>query len=95
MESGSDEQLAHLRRLADELGRRGLTAELGGGSHSPSLRAANPQVPRLTERVLCAQARDGSWCYWWPWGQPIGPVQDVAQAVTKIAAVLRSVEGGS
>jgi hypothetical protein len=95
MDSGSDEQLAHLRRLADALGRHGLTAELGGATNNPSLRAANPEIPRLTERVLCAQAADGSWCYWWPWGQPIGSVADVSQVVTKIAAVLRSVEGGS
>ncbi|HEY9241510.1 MAG TPA: hypothetical protein VIP48_05980 [Streptosporangiaceae bacterium] len=95
MESGSDEQLAHLRRLADELGQHGLAAELDGGTHPGSLRAVNPEIPGLTERVLCAQAGDGSWWYWWPWGQPIGPVRDMAQAVAKIAAVLRSAQGRS
>jgi hypothetical protein len=95
MEPGSDEQSAHLRRLADELGQHGLVAELGGGSNSGSLRAANPEITGLTERVLCAQAQDGRWWYWWPWGQPIGPAQDVARAVTKIAAVLCSMEAGS
>jgi hypothetical protein len=88
-----DEQLAHLERLAGELSKRGLTAELGGGIRHPSLRAANPDIPRLSERVLCDRAEDGSWCYWWPWRQPIGSVDDLELAVTKIAAVLRSVEG--
>jgi hypothetical protein len=94
MDSGSDEQLAHLRRLADELGQHGLAAELGGGTSRGSLWAANPEVPGLAERVLCAQAADGNWWYWWPWGQPIGPVRDMPQAVAKITAVLRSGTGG-
>jgi hypothetical protein len=95
MEPGRDEQLAHLRRLADELGRRGFTAELGGRARQPSLRAANPDTPQLTERVLCERSGDGSWCYWWPWRQPIGPVDDVELVAGKITAVLRSVGEGS
>ena len=94
MEAGSDEQLAHLRRLADELGQRGLAVELGGGTSRGSLRAANPEIRGLAEWVLCAQAGDGSWWYWWPWGQPIGPARDVAQAVAKITAVLRPLPAG-
>lgn len=95
MEAARDEQIAHLQRLADELAGRGFTAGLSGRSKQAHLRVANPDTPRLTERVLCHQARDGSWCYWWPWQQPIGPVDDLEQVATKIAAVLRSVEGQS
>jgi hypothetical protein len=95
MEPGRDEKLAHLQRLADELSKCGLTAELGGGIKHPSLRATNPDIPQLSERVLCDRAEDGSWCYWWPWRQPIGSVDDVELVVAKIAAVLRSVEGQS
>jgi hypothetical protein len=43
--------------------------------------------------VLCDQADDGSWCYWWPWHAPIGSVDDLATVTSKITAVLRSVEG--
>ncbi|HUY46323.1 MAG TPA: hypothetical protein VMV92_11430 [Streptosporangiaceae bacterium] len=93
MEPGWDEQVAHLQRLAGELGKRGFTAQLGGGTRHASLRAANPATPQLTERVLCETADDGSWCYWWPWRQPIGSVDDVGLVADKITAVLRSVGG--
>lgn len=82
----------HLKRLAEALARREFAAELAGAGR-PCLKVANPDSPRLSERVLCHQAADGSWCYWWPWQQPIGAVDDLETVVGKITAVLRSVEG--
>lgn len=82
----------YLRRLAAELTKREFTAELVG-SKRIHLKVANPDTPQLNERVLCDQAGDGSWCYWWPWRQPIGSVDDLEAVVGKITAVLRSVEG--
>src|ERR1700722_11243052 len=29
-------------------------------------------------------------CFWWPWSEPIGPVQDPAAAAAKVASVLRA-----
>lgn len=82
----------HLRRLAEALTTREFRTELVGTAR-PYLKVANPDTPQLNERVLCHQADDGSWCYWWPWRQPIGSVDDLEEVVGKIAAVLRSVEG--
>jgi hypothetical protein len=90
-----EERLAHLERLADELKQQGLKAELVGGVAKPHLRVANAETPTLNERVLCYQADDASWVFWWPWKQPIGSSDDLGAVTGKIAAVLRSVEGGT
>jgi hypothetical protein len=87
------EQLVHLERLADELKRHGFRAEPLSGVSQPYLRVANAETPTLNERVLCYQADDSSWVFWWPWKQPIGSVDDLDAVIAKIAAVLRSVEG--
>ncbi|HEV2374551.1 MAG TPA: hypothetical protein VGS19_20610 [Streptosporangiaceae bacterium] len=86
------EKRRYLARLAEELAKRELTAELTEGTKHPSVKVANPDVPDLNERVLCDQADDGSWCYWWPWRQPIGSVDDLETVVGRVAWVLRSVE---
>lgn len=88
-----EQQLVHLERLADELKQRGFATELVGKLTKPFLKVANADTPTLNERVQCHQADDDSWCYWWPWKQPIGSVDDLSVVVEKIAAVLRSVEG--
>ncbi len=45
--------------------------------------------------AVCRPAEDGSWCFWWPWQQPIGSTDDLAVVASKIMTVLRSVEGTS
>ena len=95
MESGSEEQLTHLERLAGELASRGFTAELLGTGREPSVRATNPDNAEFTERVLCRRADDGAWCFWWPWKQPIGSADDLTSVAAKIMTALRSVEGAS
>ncbi len=90
MQQTTDE-LRHLESLAAALTRSGLTAQLVTSGRRPHVQAANPGTPQLTERVLCRQASDGRWRYWWPWRQPIGPVEDLDTVVGKITAVLRSV----
>jgi hypothetical protein len=83
----------HLERLADELKQRGFRTELVGKVSKPLLRVANAEHPTLNERVLCEQTPDGAWVFYWPWKQPIGSVDDLAIVASKIAEVLRSVEG--
>lgn len=95
MEPNHDEQLAHLRRLADELRTQGFTSRLLDSARQPSIRVSNPDSPELTERVLCRPAEDGSWCFWWPWQQPIGSADDLVAVSRKITTVLRSVQGTS
>ncbi len=83
----------HLTRLAEELVKREFTATPSHGGRYSCVRVVNPDAPALNERVFCGQAADGSWCFWWPWRQPIGSVDDLEAVVGKISAVLRSVEG--
>ena len=92
MECGHDDQLIHLRSLAGELSSRGFAVRLLGTASQPSLKVTNPDSSELTERVLCYRAEDGSWCFWWPWQQPIGSADDLAAVSGKIMTVLRSVE---
>jgi hypothetical protein len=87
------EQLTYLKRLGEELSRQGFTAQVVNSNTTPYLKVANVETPRLNERVRASRADDGSWCYWWPWRQPIGSVDDLESVTGKIAAVLRSVEG--
>lgn len=88
-----EQQLVHLEQLADELKTKGFVVELVGKLTKPYLKVANADTPTLNERVLCHQADDESWVFWWPWKQPIGSVDDLESVVDKISAVLRSVEG--
>ncbi len=90
-----EEQVGHLERLAEELTRRQFRAAVVTRDTRPYVRVTNSESSELTERVLCLPAEDGSWCFWWPWHQPIGSVDDMESVVTKIMAVLRSVEGTS
>jgi hypothetical protein len=87
------EQLGHLELLAEDLSRRQFQAAVITKDTPPYVRVTNPESTDPTERVLCQRADDGTWCFWWPWRQPIGSVDDVETVVTKIMAVLRSVEG--
>ena len=91
MEQTSDE-LTYLERLAGELAERGLNAELVRRSARSCLKVANPDSPALNERVFCGAVADSGWCYWWPWRQPIGSVDDLSAVAEKILTVLRSVE---
>lgn len=95
MASPHQEQLAHLQRLADELRSRGFASQLLNTAQQPSIKVCNPDTPDLNERVLCRPADDGSWCFWWPWQQPIGSTEDLLTVIGKITTVLRSVQGGS
>jgi hypothetical protein len=95
VEPDHDEQLAHLRCLAAELQQRGFTSRLLETVASPCVKVTNPDSPELHERVLCSPAADGSWCFWWPWHQPIGSADDLTGVSHKIMTVLRSVQGGS
>ncbi len=88
-----DEQLNHLNRLADELTRDEYAAHLISSETRPHLRVASHEVAQLSECVFCARAADGSWCFWWPWRQPIGSVDDLRLVARKIMTVLRPVEG--
>jgi hypothetical protein len=90
---GRPQSLAHLERLAEALSTAGqFTAEVVKAA-KPYLEVANATTPRLNERVQCSPADDDSWVFWWPWHQPIGPVDDLPTVTSKITAVLRAAGG--
>ena len=93
--TATNEQREHLGRLAGELGKWQFTARLEGRGSDQYLIVENRDHRDLNERVHCHPAEDGTWCFWWPWRQPIGSVDDVETVVGKIMAVLRTVEGGA
>jgi hypothetical protein len=89
------EQHEYLSRLVGELRRWQFTARFEGSGSDQYLLVENTDHRDLNERILCYPAADGAWCFWWPWYQPIGSVDDLEAVVGKIMAVLRTVEGGS
>lgn len=92
MQPGSN-VVTHLERLQVELTRSGLNARLITRRNRSYLKVANQAVtPELNERVFCWPAENQALCFWWPWRQPIGSVDDLDVVVGKIAAVLRTVE---
>lgn len=90
----SEARITHLDRLAQALKERGLLAEVADKATVPLLAVANAAVPALNQQVLCEENAD-TWWYWWSWKKPIGPVEDLAVVVERIASVLRSVEAPS
>ena len=86
------EQVTHLERLKAELNQHGLDVQLVCKGARAYLKVANGNTPALNERVFCRPAADQSLCFWWPWLQPIGSVDDLEAVVSKITVVLRSVE---
>lgn len=90
---GRPQSLAHLEHLAEALSTAGqFTAELVKTA-KPYLEVASATTPRLNERVQCVPDERGSWAFWWPWHQPIGPVDDLPAVTGKITAVLRAAGG--
>jgi hypothetical protein len=88
-------KLTYLEQLREALTAKGFSVQVVSINTKPYLKVANAETPKLNERVICEQAEDGSWCFWWPWRQPIGSVDDLERVTGKVAAVLRSVEGES
>lgn len=77
----------HLDRLASRLPR--FDRELSvSGTGVPMLIVTNPDVPALSEHVLCCHDVDGSLAFFWPWGQRIAGAGDPDGAAVGIARVL-------
>lgn len=93
---GHDEtRRRHLERLAAELTKREFVVQLLVQKGQSRLKVANAEHKALNEQVLCYPADDASWCFWWPWQQPIGSVDELSAVVSKIMTVLRPVDGVS
>jgi hypothetical protein len=80
----------HLARLADKLTASGLLAELFGDIQEPYLNVALANAPAQHKRVLAQLTDEDLWWFSWPWGQPIGSVDDLELVVDRICLTLRS-----
>jgi hypothetical protein len=82
-----DDVRAYLERLAAELQRRGWSAELQSDGR---LLVTNPDTDDLQELIGCRRLV-GGWEFYWSWGDPVGPVEDLVNAADRIVRVLRAV----
>ena len=74
------------RRLADDCRRAGLNADV----ISPTrVRVSRPGThDRLAETVRCMPDDEERLTWWWSWGDPIRPADDLPGAVRRIAHVV-------
>lgn len=84
-----------LRVLADQLGSRGLRANVVQGAAGASVRVVNPRAASLSETVTAGPVSGDSgspdWYFWWSWGERMHRVDDPEGAATKVARVLESI----
>jgi len=59
----------------------------------PRLVVTNPAAARPQEVIYAAPRNldmpNEEWCFWWAWGDPICPVENVDEAARRIAIMLR------
>ena len=74
--------------LAVNLRGRGFTAQVTRAGTHECVGVANQPVPQLSETVYTAPGDDGTWWFWWSWGDRIARITSVETAAFKIAYVL-------
>jgi len=82
----------YLSKLAVELSVRGMVCELVTTGWVPRLRLETPVYwaggrhidSAFEDHVIAAAFGDGQWRFWWPWIEPIAPVDDLDRAATHI-----------
>ncbi|RFS84908.1 hypothetical protein D0T12_15485 [Actinomadura spongiicola] len=84
-----EEALGHLERLTVELRDRGWTVEVAAPhDRRPSAIVADPRTPNLNDGVIAAQeGPDGSWAYFYAWGERIASCADPSAAATALGRV--------
>jgi hypothetical protein len=91
MATGADaaqQAAAQLAELAENLAGQGFAASLAAERQRTCLTVAIRSEPQFPVKVHTAPADDGSWWFWWSWGDRIAPVGEVETAAFKIAYVL-------
>jgi len=82
----------YLSKLAVELSARGMACELVTTGWVPRLRLETPVYwvgdrridAAFEDHVIAAAFGDGQWRFWWPWIEPIAPVDDLDGAAKHI-----------
>lgn len=88
------EAVQFLEALASAMAAQGWTTHLETPpGRLPALYIRNPHAPVLSEHIYAWPNTNGTWLYWWSWGQPISPTATsaLAKAVGIIAHVLRPI----
>lgn len=86
------EAVQFLEALAAAMATQGWTANVETPpGRLPALYIRNPHAPVLSEHIYAWPATNGTWFYWWSWGQAISPAtaSGLAKAANLIAYVLR------
>lgn len=92
MHQPDEPQAVYLAKLRVELAARGLRCELITTGCVPRLRLYIPwrwapgwiADSAFEDHGVAAESPDRQWCFWWPWIQPIAPVDDVMSAADHI-----------
>ncbi|GAA0353974.1 hypothetical protein GCM10010151_49440 [Actinoallomurus spadix] len=85
-ENGREEVQDLCRRLSMACGRAGLTAE----EIAPTrIRVGFPGAGMLAEIIRCMPDSSERLHWWWSWGDPICPAEEIDQAVEMIVHVVR------
>lgn len=80
------EVVTQLEALGAYLARRGFETRMACAGHR--LNVANRATPEICQDIDAAPTDDGTWWFWWSWGDRIAPVTDLETAAFKIAYVL-------
>jgi hypothetical protein len=77
-----------LAALAENLLDQGLAASVVWFGTRQRVSVLNRSLREMQDSVYIAPDEDGTWWYWWSWGDKIGLISDPAQAAIAIAKVL-------
>ena len=80
--------VAQMEVLAADLAGRGFQAHVSRDGGTLSLNVINRAAPGSRENIAARLADDGSWWFWWPWGDRIARITEVEAAAFKIAYLL-------
>jgi hypothetical protein len=86
------EAMQFLETLATAMAAQGWTTAIETPpGRLPALYVRNPHAPVLSEHIYAWPNTNGTWFYWWSWGQAISPAAPsaLAKAAGIIAHVLR------
>ena len=83
-----DAAAKRLDDLADNLDRRGFSAQVLANGNELRLLVQNRAVSQLSDAVYAAPAEDGAWWLWWSWADQLAPIDEIESAAFKIAYVL-------
>jgi hypothetical protein len=86
--SAADDAARRTGALAAEMRERDFLADTLRTGGRLCVHVANRCAAELSDYIYAAPAGDGSWWFWWSWGDRIALVGDVEAAAFKIAYVL-------